>query len=104
LKKIYTKTSRSSSRPNRPLIELFEAQISYKSGKKERVDLGAHMMSHNLFYWGRQKPHYMEEKSLRGVLAGTKPEDKEACSDFLDRYEIKVMSHSNIFYCYFFLF
>ena len=69
------------------------------SDKKERADLGAHVMSHNLFYSGRQKPHYMEEESVKGILEGTTPEGKEACVDFLDRYEIKVMNQSNIFYC-----
>ncbi len=70
-----------------------------ESNKEERADLGAHMMTHNLFYSGRQKPHYMEEESVKGILAGTKPEEKQACADFIDRYEIKVMNQSNIFYC-----
>ena len=70
-----------------------------ESDKEERADLGAHVMTHNLFYSGRQKPHYMEEESAKRILAGTKPEVKQACADFLDRYEIKVMNQSNIFYC-----
>ena len=70
-----------------------------KSDKEERADLGANVMSHNLFYSGRRKPHYMEEESVKGILAGTKPEDKQACADFIDRYEIKVMNQSNTFQC-----
>jgi len=41
----------------------------------------------------------MEEESVKGILAGTKPEVKQACADFIDRYEIMVMNKSNIFYC-----
>lgn len=70
-----------------------------ESGEKVRADLGAHVMSHNLFYSGRQSPSHMNEESVKGILAGTKREDKEACARFLDRYEIKVKNLSNIFYC-----
>ncbi len=70
-----------------------------ESDKKERADLGAHVMTHNLFYSGRQTPHYMDKESVEGILAGTKPEVKQACADFIDRYEVKVMNQSNIFYC-----
>lgn len=70
-----------------------------ESDKEERADLGAHVMTHNLFYSGRQKPHYMEEESAKGILAGTKPEVKQTCAEFIDRYEIKIMNQSNIFFC-----
>jgi hypothetical protein len=56
-------------------------------------------MTHNLFYSGRQQPSHMNADSVKGILAGTKREDKEACAEFLDHYEIKVKSKSNIFYC-----
>ena len=39
---------------------------------------------------------YTNETSAKGILSGTKREDKEAYAEFLYRHEIRVMSRNNI--------